>query len=333
MISRLYALLFLLGICSSLPVSAEDAPLIIAHRGASGYLPEHTIESYTLAIDMGADYIEPDLVLSKDGVLMVRHDHYLSTTTNVSEIMALRKRKKALDQREDWYSEDLTSAEFSLLRARQAFKGRTTAYDDQFHIPTFAEVIKLAIRKTSETGRPIGIYPELKLPQRFKSLGFDVVRIFLDALKENGIDGSSIPIYIQSFDQGILKELRDQTDLPLIQLVNPVRRNGLADRSTPDISIDHIAQYANGVGAYKSLVATTGGKSSGFIEAAHKLNLQVHIWTLRNDAYPDEVFESAEQELQFFMLLGVDGLFADFPDSAIKVRDRLFAQHSDKTKE
>ena len=203
--------------------AGSDRPLVIAHRGASGYLPEHTLEGYALAIRMGADYIEPDLVLSKDGVLICRHDHYLSKSTDIEAHPQFLDRKRTINGREDWYTEDFSLAEIKVLRARQAFRGRSKEHDDKYAIPTFQQVIDLVKRESAATGRVIGLYPETKQAAYFKSRGFDVAAILLDILQRNGLGGDRFPVYIQSFEADILKELSGRTDLPLVQLVSPVR--------------------------------------------------------------------------------------------------------------
>lgn len=307
-------------------VAYASEPIVIAHRGASGYLPEHTIAAYSLAIDMGADYIEPDLVLTSDGILIVRHDHYLSTTTDIADIGAFTSRKKELDGRADWYTEDFTLEEIKQLRARQAFKGRTKKYDGHFKIPTFREVINLVREKSRERGYAVGIYPELKIPQYFKQAGFDIAAIFLAELKASAFDKIDSRIFIQSFDPGILRSLNTRTNLPLVQLVSPMRnKDGMLDPIRPNIALGSIAAYADVVGVHKALIAMPDGTMTGLVESAHRLNLLVHVWTLRDDAYPARFFSSADDEIIFFLKSGADGLFTDFPDSAVRVRNRIFS--------
>ena len=145
---RYSTILFVLLILLAADLTAQsDRPLVIAHRGASGHLPEHTLPGYALAIEMGADYIEPDLVMSKDGVFISRHDHYLSSSTNVADHPEFAGRKKTIGERKDWYAEDFTLAEIKTLRARQAFPGRSTEYDDKYDIPPFPQVIDLVKRE------------------------------------------------------------------------------------------------------------------------------------------------------------------------------------------
>ena len=319
---------FLVGCISLLfatPLLA-DGPIVIAHRGASGYLPEHTLEAYERAIDLGADYIEPDLVITKDGVLVVRHDIYLGTTTNVGDIPAFSTRKKTVDDRIDWFVEDFTLSEIKSLRARQAFPGRSREFDDKFLIPTFEEVIQLVKRKQRETGRTVGIYPETKAPARFESLGFDFAALLVQALTANGLNGAGAKVYIQSLEPAILKRLDKMTDVPLVMLVRPVS----ADKPhEPNMLLAEIARFADGVGAFKTLLLNERGQSNGFVESAHALGLVVHAWTFRNDDYLEEWFTSPGDELSRFLGLGIDGFFTDFPDTGVAARDAFM--HSGAT--
>ena len=298
-------------------VVAAD-PLVIAHRGASGYLPEHTLEAYALAIDQGADYIEPDLVFTADGVLIARHDNYLSTTTDVAQRAAFAARKKQKGDREDWFTEDFTLSEIKSLRAIQSFGGRSAGFDGQYQIPTFQEVIDLVRQKERETGREIGIYPETKLPSHFESLGFDFAGTVVAVLDANGLNRASSPVFIQSFEPEILRRLNDMTDVPLVMLVTPRTRD---DVHTPNIPLEEIRQFADGVGASKILLMNQDGESSGFVEQAQALGLFVHAWTFRDDAYPEALFDNGADEIRQFLEIGMDGFFTDFPDTGVKARD------------
>lgn len=313
------------------------APLIIAHRGASGYLPEHTIEAYQLAIEQGADIIEPDLVVTKDGVLIARHDRFLSTTTNVADKPEFADRKK-LDPyvngngREDWWVEDFTLAEVKTLRARQPREGRPQEFNDLYGVPTFEEVLALA----AEHGA--GVYPETKHPGYFESIGLDFEAPLLAAL-----EGSNAgPVFIQSFEADILKRLKGKTPHKLVQLVY---------EETPgagsNIPLAEIAGYADGVGPAKNLILKQDGEISDLIEQAHRLGLTVHPWTFRDDtenpnasyflfnthyiidnrgSHLELATEPVLIEYQLFYLIGVDGVFTDFPDTAVKVRDAMQGQ-------
>lgn len=292
-----------------------EPPLVIAHRGASGHLPEHTLEAYALAIAQGADVVEPDLVFTKDGVLVARHDRYLSTTTDVADKPEFARRKRPNNDpadaenltRVDWWVEDFTLAEIKTLRARQPFPGRSKEHDDKFGIPTFAEMLALVAAKAKEAGRPVGVYPETKHPAFFASIGHDFQAPLLKALE--GFDAG--PVFIQSFEPEILQRLKGKTTARLVQLVF---------EKTPgagsNISLAEIAPYADGVGPTKAIIFN----DASFIGEAHALGLVVHPWTFRLDAAPPD---GAAAELKPAFSLGVDGLFTDFPGAAAAVRQSI----------
>ncbi len=297
----------LLSICFGL---AAD-PIIIAHRGASGYYPEHTLAAYRAAIVMGADYIEPDLVVTADGELIARHDLSLSETTNVEVVFP--GRQTTIDGKSDWFVNELTLAEIRQLRARQRNSDRDQGYNDQFAIPTFAEILELLAEMEQETGKEIGIYPELKSPAFFKTQGHDMGALLLEQLDRYR---KTRRVFIQSFDSTFLKNLNDHTDLPLVMLVMPASR---LMPHTPNVPLEEAAKFADGVGAMKYLLLDKDGESSGFIEAAKSHGLFVHAWTFRDDRL-DGRFSTAEQELETYLKLGIDGLFTDFPDTAFRLK-------------
>ncbi len=288
-----------------------SSPLIIAHRGAPGYLPEHTLAGYGIGATLGADYIEPDLVFTKDGHLVARHEHYLSTTTDISDHpeFADRKTEKHNHDGADWFTEDFTLAEIKTLRARQVMVARSHAADGLFEIPTFDEVIALAQSESERLGRTIGIYPETKSPSYFASLGYDYATEIIGALERAGWNEKEAPVFIQSFEMQILKDLRTKTQLPLIYLLE----------SKSALTMSEIAVFADGIGPYKKLLVDAEGQSSGFINDAHAAGLKVHPWTFRADQLPD-AFQTAHAEFEFFFNLGVDGVFTDFPDAAYAAR-------------
>lgn len=288
-------------------------PIIIAHRGASGYLPEHTLEAYGLAIELGADFIEPDLVMTRDGVLVARHDRYLSTTTDVAAHVEFAGRKKQQDGRMDWFVEDFTLAELKTLRARQPFPERDTRYDDQFEIPTFAEVIELVQRRSVEQGRGIGLYPETKSPGYFRSLGLDMAPVLAEQLRASGLDGAEALIFVQSFEPEILVRLNSMIDSSLIILLYP------GNDGAANLDWRNYAEVIDGIGPSKALLVTADGTPSGLVEAAHQAGLAVHPWTHRADAVPDG-FAGTEAELKALFALGIDGLFSDFSDIVLRQR-------------
>src|SRR5215218_10994530 len=205
--------------------AAKAKPLVIGHRGASGYRPEHTLASYRLAAKLGADYIEPDLVSTKDHVLVARHEPEISQTTNVADHpeFADRRTTKVIDgvSFTGWFTEDFTLAELKTLRAKERIpdiRPQNTAYDGEFEVPTFQEVIDLRERLSRQLGREIGIYPETKHPTYFRSIGLPLEPPLVEALEANGLDAPGAPVYVQSFEVGNLQALRSQLDVPLVQL-------------------------------------------------------------------------------------------------------------------
>ncbi len=215
-------------------------PLVIGHRGASGYLPEHTLEGYALAIELGADYIEPDLVATKDGHLVARHEPNIIATTNVKDLpqFADRKRKRIVDgiEEEGFFVSDFTLAEIKQIRAIQPAGERDQVFNGRFEIPTFDEVIALAKRKSAEVGRVIGVYPETKHPTYHRNLNLALEDRLLHVLQRHGWNHRSAPVFIQSFEQANLKYLRSRTSVRLVQLVD-------ADDVAPDGSITYAAPF------------------------------------------------------------------------------------------
>ncbi|HEV7506123.1 MAG TPA: glycerophosphodiester phosphodiesterase [Thermoanaerobaculia bacterium] len=316
-------------------------PLVIAHRGASGYRPEHTLEGYELAIAMGADFIEPDLVITKDGVLLARHESELSKTTDVADHPELAgyRTTKRIDGHEvtGWFAEDLTFAEVTTLRARERHPFRSHEHDGRFKIPTFDEVLDLAVNQSQETGRTIGVYPETKHPSYFRSLGLPLEEPLLAALEAQGQSGPLAPVFIQSFETANLQAMRRQTDLPLIQLLDSKGQPwdlALAgdprtydDLATPR-GLAAIAEYAKGIGPHKRRIVPAGPDGellppTSLVADAHRAGLAVHSWTFRSEEpflAPDYAGEPESEYEQFFDL-GLDGVFSDFASVAVHVRD------------
>jgi glycerophosphoryl diester phosphodiesterase len=296
--------------------------IVIAHRGASGERPEHTIESYRLAIEEGADYIEPDLVMTRDGVLIARHENEIGGTTDVAQHpeFAARRRTQIIDGETmtGWFTEDFTLAEIRTLRARERLpelRPQNCAFDGQFTVPTFDEIMQLAADTNRRRGgTKIGVYPETKHPAHFAALGLAQEQPVLDTLRHHGYDAEGSPVFIQSFDPQNLRQLRGMTRLPLLQLLE----HGLGD-------LGEVARYADGIGIAKELATTEG------IRAAHAVNLKVHVWTFRaeNEFLPDDLkvgdspaaHGDLEAEIQRFLRRGIDGFFIDFPAVGVRVRD------------
>ncbi|MFD1709334.1 glycerophosphodiester phosphodiesterase [Ottowia sp. GY511] len=261
-----------------------DKPLVIGHRGAAGYLPDHTLEGYRRAVEMGADFIEPDLVATKDGVLVARHEPNIVATTDVKDRaeFAKRKRKAMVDgfEEEGWFVSDFTLAELKTLRAVQPLSDRDQRYNGQFQIPTFEEVLTLAETESKRTGRTIGVYPETKHPTYHQRLGLPLEDRLLDALAKRGLTKKSSPVIIQSFETGNLKYLRGKTAVRLVQLVDgyDIHPDGSIDFSLPwgqpyDLTVAgdkrnygalltpaglaDIKKYADGIGPWKPYLIPT----------------------------------------------------------------------------
>jgi glycerophosphoryl diester phosphodiesterase len=297
-----------------------QAPLfVIAHRGASGYRPEHTAEAYRLAVRMGADAIEPDLVITRDGVLIARHENEIGETTDVAERFPDRRTTKEIDGRSvtGWFAEDFTLAEIRTLRARERLAFRSHEYDGRYGVPTFDDVLDLAASAWRETGRPITVYPETKHPTYFRRIGLPLEEVLLERLKARGLVDRDSPALIQSFERPSLEYLRARTRVRLVQLTS----------SPADVTPDRlavIARYADGLGAEKTLIVPEGPNRhvqppTNVVRDAHAAGLFVHAWTMRTEPLflsPSYNGDPAA-EIRQFVALGVDGIFTDFPDVAI----------------
>jgi alkaline phosphatase len=267
---------------SSFKTLNGQAPLVIGHRGASGERPEHTLASYELAIARGADFIEPDLVSTKDGVLVARHENEISGTTDVADHPEFvdRKATKVIDgvSYTGWFVEDFTLAEIKTLRAKERLAFRDQSYNGQFEIPTLQEIIDLAKQKSVETGRTIGIYPETKHPTYHDSIGLSLEEPLVKILKANGLDKKDSAVFIQSFEVGNLKELNKLIDVPLVQLLDAedIALDGTlietrpadfvvsgdqrtyGDLRSPE-GLKEIATYADGIGPWKRMIVSVKG--------------------------------------------------------------------------
>jgi glycerophosphoryl diester phosphodiesterase len=339
---RWSVLLSLASLAMTAPALAS--PIVIAHRGASGERPEHTIASYTLAIKQGADFIEPDLVMTKDGVLVARHENEISGTTDVADHpeFAARKAKKTIDGQSvsGWFTEDFTLAELKTLRAKERLpmlRPGNAAYDGRFDIPTFQEIIDLARAKEKETGRRIGLYPETKHPSYFRSIGLALEEPLAALLAKNGYTTKDDPVFIQSFELENLKTLRGLTGLRLIFLMDagggPADGAGrtYAALATP-AGLAEVARTADGIGPSKEMIVPRtmlgrSGEPTDLVRDAHAAGLKVHVWTFRAENYflPLELRKGVDPrkpgdltaEIRQFAALGVDGVFSDFPGIAV----------------
>jgi glycerophosphoryl diester phosphodiesterase len=332
----------------SAPAFAEPKPAVIAHRGASGLRPEHTLEAYKLAIDQGADWIEPDLVITSDGVLVARHENEISGTTDVASRpeFASRRTSKVVDGRRvaGWFTEDFTLAELRTLRARERLpqlRPESAAYDGQFGIVTLDEIAALVAESRRRLQRPIGIVAELKHAAYFESIGLPLHGPLVAALdRELGADKSLV--IVESFEPGILQRLNRLTEVRLVQLLaeegGPADGSGTSYRTmaTPE-GLDRIRLYADGIGAAKALIIprTEGGGSlrpTTLVEDAKHAGLFVFVWTFRNENefLPSELRRGddpgapgdALAEYRMFYALGVNGVFSDFPAQAVAARER-----------
>ncbi|HSU67231.1 MAG TPA: glycerophosphodiester phosphodiesterase family protein [Tepidisphaeraceae bacterium] len=294
-------------------------PLVIAHRGACGVLPEQTLESFDLAIQQGANAMEFDVVPTRDGKLLVRHESELSLTTDVADRpeFASRRRARASGETADWFADEFTSAELRTLRARQRFPFRDHSYDDQFALVTLDQVLDWRSRQE----RPVPLFIEIKHPAHFARLGFDMADLLLETLASRAVTG----IFIKSFESHILRDLHASSDLPLVQLLE----------SGP-IALAEIARYATGISVWKRLIVPTVGdeidgasaaalRLSGpttLVRDAHVAGLFVAAWTFRDEAQflaADFAGNPAKEYAQFFDL-GVDAVISDFPATAIAAR-------------
>jgi len=321
--------------------------LIIAHRGASAERPEHTLAAYELAIDRGADYIEPDLVVTKDLVLVSRHENELSDTTDVAsrEEFEARHRDKMIDGQRvaGWFVEDFTLEELRTLRAKEripAFRPANMRFNGLYQVPTLEEIVKLVRAKGAETGRTIGLFPKLKHPNfLLQEAGIDVVDLLLKELRDLGITDAD-PMIIQSFEVGVLQRLRQRSDFKLVQLLHP--EGGPADEpsmryaemQTPT-GLAEIAEYADGIGASIAKIVQSNGAPTGLTADAKTVGLTVHAWTLRpeNAFLPpalkspgdDSAFGCDNIVLAALAKAGVDGVFADHPGRTRDIMESNFA--------
>lgn len=343
------AILTAVLLSSSQPaMSAPSAkPTVIAHRGASGERPEHTRAAYDLAIEQGADFIEPDLVMTRDGRLVVRHENEISETTDVADRpeFAVRRTTRDVDGVliTGWFTEDFTLAELKTLRARErlpALRPASAAFDGQEPILTFDEVVEIARDASARTSRVIGVAPELKHPSHFAALGLPMEDAFVAALERHTLTGADAPILIQCFEVGTLERLAARIDAPLLQLMQagggPADRPGVtyAEMATSE-GLAAIARYAAAIGVQDLMVvprddAGRALDASPLTADAHTAGLKVVVWTFR----AENLFLPAQYRigeapadhgdlarwLKAVYALGVDAVFSDFPAAAVNAR-------------
>lgn len=326
----------------------KAALLIVGHRGASGYRPEHTLASYELAARMGADYMEPDLVITKDGVLVCRHEPEIGGTTDVASRpeFADRKRTVVLDgvSVTGWWTHDFTLPELKTLRATEripAIRQQNTLYDGRFEVPTFQEVLDLRKRLSKELDRELGVFPETKHPTYFKNLGLALEGPLVRTLRRNGLDRRGAKVFVQSFEATNLRELADRyrIQVPLVFLTgasggpfNDPR--SYADYLTP-AGLRELNDYVSGLGPEKGQIIPrkadgTLGTPTSLVRDAHRAGLKVIPYTFRaeNSFLPAELrvgadpsaYGKAIDEQVTFLRTGIDGLFTDNPDVGVLAR-------------
>jgi glycerophosphoryl diester phosphodiesterase len=333
--------------------ATSHRPIVIGHRGAAGYRPEHTLASYRLAIEMGADYIEPDLVSTRDHVLVARHENDITATTDVAghPEFASRRTTKVIDGNSitGWFTEDFTLAELRTLRAKERLpnvRPQNTAFDGVEPVPTFQEVIDLAKRFH------VGIYPETKHPTYFRSIGLPLEEPLVATLRANGLNRPDAKVFVQSFEVGNLQRLHSMTKVRLVQLLDAVGKpfdfvqsgdpRTYADLAKP-AGLAEIASYARGIGPNKDMIVPRDssnhlGRPTSLVRDAHHAGLLVHPFTFRNEnTFLPEDFRQGNPaspefprargdspaEFRLFFGLGVDGLFTDDADTAVATRTEM----------
>ncbi|MFT5758659.1 MAG: glycerophosphoryl diester phosphodiesterase [Alteromonadaceae bacterium] len=348
--SFLYLLLIFTSSAGAIAVNGQEK-LVIAHRGASGYLPEHSIAAKTMAYAMGADYIEQDVVMSKDDQLLILHDHYLDRVTNVAELFPQRKRA---DNR--YYAIDFTLAEIQSLamtegftlengQPRAIFPERFPLWQSRFKVHTLADEIELIQGLNKTTGKNIGIYPEIKSPAFHLHHGKDISKAVLKELKRYGYNKKDSKVFVQSFDPIELKRIKKKLlpelnmQVKLVQLIaltswkeTLIYQQGTStaydyDWMLKTEAMTEIAGYADGIGPWKDMLidsenstsSTNKPRSNGLLEAAHKAGLFVHPYTFRADSGRIPTFAQDFNDLLhiYYFDIGVDAVFTDFPDKAV----------------
>jgi glycerophosphoryl diester phosphodiesterase len=334
-------------------------PLVIAHRGASGYRPEHTLAAYRLAIRLGADFVEPDLVVTGDGVLVARHENEISGTTDVAARpeFAARRTTRTVDGRRvtGWFTEDFTLAELRTLRARERLPGvrpGNTRHDGRHRVPTLDEILDLVERESRRRGEVIGVYPETKHPTYFASVGLCAEQPLARALREHDLDRPNARVFVQSFETANLRALAGMVRVPLVQLVagSGAPQDLLAagdPRSYDDLvtpsGLREISTYAAAIGPDKHRVLPRDAdgdlaRPSRLVDEAHAAGLTVHAYTFRDEnrylplgcrlGDDPHARGSASTEYAAFFDAGVDGVFTDYTDTAVAARERWLAGRS-----
>lgn len=327
------------------PIAAQatmgDRPLVIAHRGAPDERPEHTLAAYELAIDQGADYIEPDFVVTKDLALIARHENELSDTTDVASRLDFedRRRTKTIEgqQVSGWFAEDFTLEEIRTLRARErvgASRPGSARFNGLYQVPTFDDIMTLLRAKEAETGRAIGLYPELKHPTwMLQQEGIDMVDLLVLKLKQYDLDDADDKVFVQVFEVGPLQRLNKLVDSPLVLLIRPTGGPydepslRWSDMMSPS-GLAEIAAYADGIGPWMGHVIDSATlQPTGLVERVHAAGLKIHPWTLRKEngflpaTLQNDGGPSADGKYRMFwkaaLASGADGFFVDNVDEFV----------------
>jgi glycerophosphoryl diester phosphodiesterase len=327
---------------------SRHKPLVVGHRGASGYRPEHTLAAYELAARLGADYLEPDLVITKDGVLVCRHEPEIGGTTDVASRpeFADRKRTVVLDgvSVTGWWTQDFTLAELKRLRAVEripAIRQQNTIYDGRFEVPTFQELLDLRKRLSKELDRDLGVFPETKHPTFFRNIGLGLEKPLVRTLRRNGLDRRGAKVFIQSFEAANLRTLADEhrVEVPLVFLTGAAGTpfndpRSYADYLTP-AGLKELSEFVNGIGPEKSQIIPrkadgTLGTPTTLVADAHAAGIKVIPYTFRaeNSFLPAELrvgtdataYGKSIDEQVTFLRTGIDGLFTDNPDIGVLAR-------------
>lgn len=327
----------------STPISLANTPLIIGHRGAPGHAPEHTERSYELAVQMGADYIEPDLVATRDGVLISRHENEISETTDVAKKFPSRKTTKIVDGEtiKGWFTEDFSLAEIKTLKAKERLPFRDQKQNGVYSILTFEEILQLRQNLSKKYGRDIGLAPELKHSTYFRSIGLPLEETFVALIKKYNLNSDSSPLLVQSFEVSNLKELKSKIKTPLVQLIGDpedtpedLKKSGkkllYRDMVTP-VGLKEIAFYATWVSPAKNYIFPSNRLGllqapTSLVAEAHKVGLKVVPYTFRNEKIflPKNDWLDPKGEYRRYFELGVDALFSDFPETAFAARAEYF---------
>ena len=318
------------------PTAGSQRPIVIAHRGSSGERPEHTPMAYRRAVAQGADFIEPDLVMTKDGVLVARHENEISETTDIADHpeFAARRTKKTIDgvPIEGWFTEDFTLAELKTLRAVERLpqlRPASATFSGREAIPTFQEVVDLARAESARTGRTIGVYPEMKHPTYYGQIGLPMIETLVGALKDNGLDAGDAPVFVQCFEPEPLRTFRGLSKAPTVMLAGagPLPQGVLAE----------LAEFSDGFGPELRMVldmSTADLRPTPLIAQAQAAGMQVHPWTVREEnAFLPPVLQKGQDPaahgdaaaiLRALYAAGVNGVFTDFPELAVQVRTEMF---------